>query len=89
MRQLPYPSATKTRPPELIAGGAALLASDHGLDVVDDEDLPLERPVLDGWPGRPSVIGSFPSGVHFRTVWSPLSTVQSRRHGRRSARAGW
>jgi len=32
-------------------------------------------PVSDATPGVPSIISCFPSGVNFRTVWSPSSTV--------------
>ena len=85
MRQLPYPSATYTRPRELIARLVQALNGSPGRTTLSTlwmtNGPPAARPVSDGWPGRPSVSSGLPSGVNFRTVWSPLSTVHTELSG--------
>src|SRR5580693_4119135 len=84
-RQLPYPSATYTRPAELIARLVQALNGSPGRTTVSTlwmtKGPPSARPVSEGCPGRPRVISSFPSGVNFRTEWSPLSTVHTESSG--------
>src|SRR5215472_12860719 len=69
------------RPAELIARLVQPLNGSPGRSTVSTlwttNGPPGLRPVSDGWPGRPSVSSSFPSGENFRTVWSPLSTVHT------------
>src|ERR1700733_12585112 len=84
-RQLPYPSATYTRPAELIARLVQALNGSPGRTTVSTlwmtKGPPSARPVSDGRPGCPSVISGFPSRVNFRAVWSPLSTVHTESSG--------
>src|SRR5215510_1687152 len=73
------------RPAELIARLVQPLNGSPGRSTVSTlwttNGPPDLRPVSDGWPGRPSVSSSFPSGENFRTVWSPLSTVHTESSG--------
>src|SRR5215472_1529844 len=73
------------RPAELIARLVQPLNGSPGRSTVSTlwtmNGPPGLRPVSDGWPGRPSVSSSFPSGENFRTVWSPLSTVHTESSG--------
>src|SRR5215469_2004111 len=73
------------RPAELIARLVQPLNGSPGRSTVSTlwttNGPPVLRPVSDGWPGRPSVSSSFPSGENFRTVWSPLSTVHTESSG--------
>src|SRR5215468_10451618 len=73
------------RPVELIARLVQPLNGSPGRSTVSTlwttNGPPGLRPVSDGWPGRPSVSSSFPSGENFRTVWSPLSTVHTESSG--------
>src|SRR5262249_35415276 len=73
------------RPAELIARLVQRLNGSPGRSTVSTlwttNGPPDLRPVSDGWPGRPSVSSSFPSGENFRSVWSRLTTVHTESSG--------